>query len=85
LDAVKAVREIVRFACANPVYLDESAVGVMAFQRYIWWRQNIGLADALFARRGDLSRPLLAGFLRVLPADNRGRGRRRLALRDEFL
>jgi hypothetical protein len=33
--------------------LDESSAGVMAFQRYIWKRQYLGLADATFTRRAD--------------------------------
>ncbi len=33
--------------------LDESSAGIMAFQRYLWRRQYLGLGDAPFTRRAD--------------------------------
>jgi hypothetical protein len=33
--------------------LDESSAGIMAFQRYLWRRQYLGLDDAPFTRRAD--------------------------------
>lgn len=50
---MKATQEIVRMDGANPVSLDESAVGVMAFRQYIRRQQYIGLGDASFTRRAD--------------------------------
>ncbi len=42
--------------------LDESAAGVMAFQRYLWRRQYVGLGDASFARRADFLRRYWQAF-----------------------
>ncbi len=33
--------------------LAESSAGVMAFQRYLWKRQYLGLGDGSFTRRAD--------------------------------
>ena len=33
--------------------LDESSAGIMAFQRYLWKRQYLGLGDGPFTRRAD--------------------------------
>jgi hypothetical protein len=33
--------------------LDESSAGIMAFQRYLWKRQYLGLGDRSFTRRAD--------------------------------
>ncbi len=33
--------------------LDESSAGIMAFQRYLWKRQYLGLGDTRFTRRAD--------------------------------
>ena len=33
--------------------LDESSAGIMAFQRYLWRRQYLGLGDGSFTRRAD--------------------------------
>jgi len=33
--------------------LAESSAGIMAFQRYLWKRQYLGLGDGLFTRRAD--------------------------------
>ena len=33
--------------------LDESSAGIMAFQRYLWKRQYLGLVDGSFTRRAD--------------------------------
>lgn len=33
--------------------LAESSAGIMAFQRYMWKRHYLGLADALFNQRAD--------------------------------
>src|SRR5438552_10216757 len=33
--------------------LDESSAGIMAFQRYLWKRQYLGLGDGAFTRRAD--------------------------------
>ena len=33
--------------------LAESSAGIMAFQRYLWKRQYLGLGDGPFARRAD--------------------------------
>src|SRR5258708_488774 len=33
--------------------LDESSAGIMAFQRYLWKRQYLGLGDGSFTRRAD--------------------------------
>ena len=33
--------------------LDDSAAGLMAFQRYLWKRQYLGLGDGSFTRRAD--------------------------------
>ena len=33
--------------------LDESSAGIMAFQRYLWKRQYLGLGDKAFTRRAD--------------------------------
>jgi hypothetical protein len=33
--------------------LDESSAGIMAFERYLWKRQYLGLGDAPFTRRAD--------------------------------
>jgi hypothetical protein len=33
--------------------LDESSAGIMAFQRYFWKRQYLGLGDGSFTRRAD--------------------------------
>ena len=33
--------------------LDESSAGIMAFQRYLWKRQHLGLGDGSFTRRAD--------------------------------
>jgi hypothetical protein len=33
--------------------LAESSAGIMAFQRYLWKRQYLGLADRPFTRRAD--------------------------------
>ncbi len=33
--------------------LAESSAGIMAFQRYVWRRHYLGLADALFNQRAD--------------------------------
>ena len=47
--------------------LDESGVGVMAFQRYLWKRQYLGLGDGAFNRRADsLRRYWKACFLLFL-------------------
>ncbi|HOX59031.1 MAG TPA: hypothetical protein P5205_18040 [Candidatus Paceibacterota bacterium] len=34
-------------------HLDESSDGIMAFQRYLWKRQYLGLGDAALTRRAD--------------------------------
>lgn len=36
--------------------LDESSAGIMAFQRYLWKRQYVGLEDEAFTRRADMLR-----------------------------
>ena len=36
--------------------LDESSAGIMAFQRYLWKRQYLGLGDTPFTRRADFLR-----------------------------
>lgn len=33
--------------------LDESSAGIMAFQRYLWKRQYLGLGDGSLTRRAD--------------------------------
>jgi hypothetical protein len=33
--------------------LDESSAGIMAFQRYLWRRQYLGLGDGSFTQRAD--------------------------------
>ena len=44
--------------------LDESSAGIMAFQRYFWKRQYLGLGDGSFTRRADsLRRYWKAWFL----------------------
>jgi hypothetical protein len=44
--------------------LDESNAGIMAFQRYLWKRQYLGLGDGPFTRRADsLRRYWTACFL----------------------
>jgi hypothetical protein len=44
--------------------LAESSVGIMAFQRYLWRRQYLGLCDGSFTRRADsLRRYWIACFL----------------------
>ena len=45
-----------RLRTAHPKALDilaESSAGVMAFQRYLWKRQYLGLGDGTFTRRAD--------------------------------
>lgn len=47
--------------------LAESSAGIMAFQRYLWKRQYLGLGDAPFTRRADsLRRYWKACFLLFL-------------------
>src|SRR6266481_6327030 len=36
--------------------LGESSAGIMAFQRYLWKRQYLGLNDRAFTRRADFLR-----------------------------
>ena len=36
--------------------LNESSAGIMAFQRYLWKRQYVGLEDEAFTRRADALR-----------------------------
>jgi hypothetical protein len=36
--------------------LAESSAGIMAFQRYLWRRQYLGLGDGAFTRSADLLR-----------------------------
>ncbi len=36
--------------------LAESSAGIMAFQRYLWKRQYVGLGDGSFTRRADALR-----------------------------
>ena len=36
--------------------LAESSAGIMAFQRYLWRRQYLGLGDGPFTRRADFLR-----------------------------
>jgi hypothetical protein len=36
--------------------LAESSAGIMAFQRYLWKRQYLGLGDGSFTRRADFLR-----------------------------
>ena len=44
--------------------LAESSAGIMAFQRYLWKRQYVGLDDGAFTRRADsLRRYWTACFL----------------------
>ncbi len=33
--------------------LDESSAGILAFQRYLWKRQYLGLGDGSFTQRAD--------------------------------
>ena len=47
--------------------LAESSAGIMAFQRYLWKRQYLGLGDGPFTRRADaLRRYWTACFLYFL-------------------
>ena len=52
--------------------LAESSAGIMAFQRYLWKRQYLGLGDGKFTRRADLLRHywqvVFALFLLVIVA-----------------
>ncbi len=43
--------------------LAESSAGIMAFQRYLWKRQYLGLHDAAFTRRADFLRGYWVGWL----------------------
>ena len=43
--------------------LAESSAGIMAFQRYLWKRQYLGLDDAAFTRRADYLRRYWVGWL----------------------
>ena len=56
-----------RLCTAHPKTLEilaESSAGVMAFQRYLWKRQYLGLGDGTFTRRADsLRRYWTACFL----------------------
>ena len=48
-----------RLRVEHPMVLDclsESSAGVMAFQRYLWKRQYLGLGDEAFTRRADALR-----------------------------
>jgi hypothetical protein len=56
-----------RLQTAHPKVLEilaESSAGIMAFQRYLWKRQYLGLGDGRFTRRADsLRRYWTACFL----------------------
>ena len=43
--------------------LAESSAGIMAFQRYLWKRQYLGLHDPVFTRRADYLRRYWVGWL----------------------
>lgn len=43
--------------------LAESSAGIMAFQRYLWKRQYLGLHDPAFNRRADHLRRYWVGWL----------------------
>ena len=43
--------------------LAESSAGIMAFQRYLWKRQYLGLDDAAFTQRADYLRRYWVGWL----------------------
>ncbi len=43
--------------------LAESSAGIMAFQRYLWKRQYVGLHDAVLTRRADYLRHYWVGWL----------------------
>ena len=43
--------------------LAESSAGIMAFQRYLWKRQYLGLDDAAFTRSADYLRRYWVGWL----------------------
>ncbi len=43
--------------------LAESSAGVMAFQRYLWKRQYLGLGDVAFTRRADSLRRYWTAWL----------------------
>ena len=48
-----------RLSTAHPKALEilaESSAGILAFQRYLWKRQYIGLGDEPFTRRADALR-----------------------------
>ena len=59
-----------RLRSAHPKALEilaESSAGIMAFQRYLWRRQYLGLGDGPFTRRADsLRRYWTACFLYLL-------------------
>lgn len=43
--------------------LAQSSAGIMAFQRYLWKRQYLGLADAAFTQHADYLRRYWAAWL----------------------
>jgi hypothetical protein len=48
-----------RLSTEHPKVLEilaESSAGIMAFQRYLWKRQYLGLDDGAFTRRADFLR-----------------------------